>query len=109
MDSLPVLLLSSVARDDDDDQGEADMLAETIAMLLLSAQAGSGQAAAPAAGTRPAVNLDEVICRAAEPVVGSRVARRRICRTRAEWQAFEADRAQLRRDIQNAGKGPNNE
>ncbi len=85
------------------------MLAGTIALLLAGLQGGSGQAAAPAAGARPAQNLDQVICRAAEPVLGSRVARRRICRTRAEWQAFEDDRAQLRRDIQNAGKGPNNE
>jgi hypothetical protein len=81
------------------------MLTETIAILVAALQAG-GQSGAAAAPARPAVNLDEVICRAAEPILGSRVARRRVCRTRAEWQAFEDDRAQLRRDIQNAAKTP---
>ena len=89
------------------------MLAETIALLLLSSQAGTAPAATPApppaANARPAQNLDQVICRASEPVLGSRLARRRICRTRAEWMAFEDDRRQLRRDLQNAGKGYNNQ
>jgi len=87
------------------------MLAETIALLLMGSPAPAVPAAtpAPAANARPAPDLDEVICRAAEPVLGSRVARRRICRTRAEWQAFEDDRRQLRRDLMNAGKGGNNQ
>ena len=89
------------------------MLAETIALLLLGSQAGTAPATAPApapsANARPAQNLDQVICRASEPVLGSRLARRRICRTRAEWMAFEDDRRQLRRDLQNAGKGYNNQ
>ena len=85
------------------------MLAGTIALLLLSSQAATAQAPARAANARPAPNPDQMICRAPEPVLGSRVARRRICRTRAEWQAFEGDRAQLRRDIQNSSKGAGNE
>ncbi|HZF96496.1 MAG TPA: hypothetical protein VEZ20_16660 [Allosphingosinicella sp.] len=85
------------------------MLAGTIALLLLSSPAPTAPAAtpAPAANARPAPDPDEVICRASEPVLGSRVARRRICRTRTEWQAFEDDRRQLRRDLMNAGKGGN--
>ena len=67
----------------------------TIAMLLMAA-----------ASTPPAVrdgeDPDRVVCRASEPVLGSRVARRRLCRTVAEWRAFDADRAQMRRDL-NAG------
>ena len=85
------------------------MLSETIALLVLTLQAGGGQPTARA-GAAPALeNPDEMVCRAAEPVLGSRVARRRICRTRAQWRAFESDRAQLRRDIQDSAKGPNNE
>ncbi|HEX8642739.1 MAG TPA: hypothetical protein VF702_02365 [Allosphingosinicella sp.] len=66
----------------------------TITMLLLAAQG------APAAQPKAAENPDQVICRAPQPVLGSRVATRRVCRTRAEWRAFEADRAQYRRDLQ---------
>ncbi|HEX8643747.1 MAG TPA: hypothetical protein VF702_07515 [Allosphingosinicella sp.] len=75
------------------------MLSAIVAMFLL-ASPSSGAAPRPAS---PAVeNPDQVICRAPAPVLGSRVARRRICRTRAEWRAFEVDRAQMRRDL-NAG------
>ena len=77
------------------------MLLETFATILLMIQAA---ASPPPQGRIAAAteNPDEVICRAPEPRLGSRVARRRICRTRAEWRAFEADRAQYRRDL-NAG------
>jgi hypothetical protein len=92
------------------------MLTGTIAMLLFGLQGATAApataAATPTAAERRAAesaNLDQMICRASEPVLGSRVARRRICRTRAQWMAFEDDRAQLRRDIQNSGRGPNNE
>jgi hypothetical protein len=87
------------------------MLTGTIAMLLISLQGANASPPPTTAQQRAAdaANLDQVICRAAEPVLGSRVARRRICRTRAQWQSFEDDRAALRRDIQNSGKGPNNE
>jgi hypothetical protein len=83
-----------------------DMPTGTIFMLLLAGADAEGQARAgrPAAA---AEDPDQVICRQAEPVVGSRVARRRVCRTRAEWRAFEADRAQFRRDLQNSGRGNN--
>ena len=78
------------------------MLVGTIA-LMLAAGAGEMQNN----GTRRgAEDPDQMICRSPEPVLGSRVARRRICRTRAQWQAFEEDRAQMRRDIQNSSKDP---
>ena len=73
------------------------MLSEIIVMLLLAAPGSGGQSRPSTAATE---NPDQVICRAPEPVLGSRVARRRVCRTRAEWRAFEADRAQFRRDLQ---------
>ena len=73
------------------------MLTATIPMLFLIVAGGSEPRAAPAAE-----DPDRIICRAPEPVLGSRVARRRICRTLAEWRAFEEDREQMRRDL-NAG------
>jgi hypothetical protein len=44
---------------------------------------------------------DKVVCEQSEPVVGSRLQRKRRCMTKAEWQTYKADRAQLGRDIQN--------
>ena len=47
---------------------------------------------------------DKVICKREEqPVVGSRLRFKKTCKTAAEWQAFEHDREQLRRDIRNSG------
>lgn len=75
----------------------------TVALIVAGgaavAQAQTGTQNKSTTGGDP----DQTICRQSEPVLGSRVARRRICRTRAEWQAFEEDRQQLRRDLQNAG------
>ena len=72
------------------------MLIGIIALFLVTA------ASPPTPETSATENPDRVICRAPQPVLGSRVARRRICRTVAEWRAFEQDRAQMRRDL-NAG------
>ncbi len=83
------------------------MIAATIALMLLAAQGGQGSGAT--SGSRSAEDMDQVICRAPQPVLGSRVAQRRVCKTRAEWRAFEEDRAQLRRDIQNSGRMPNSD
>jgi len=41
-----------------------------------------------------------MICRAPRAELGSRLRMVRECRTAAQWQAFEQDRQQLRRDIQ---------
>ena len=43
---------------------------------------------------------DRMICRAPRAELGSRLRMVRECRTAAQWQAFEQDRQQLRRDIQ---------
>jgi hypothetical protein len=82
------------------------MLEGLATVLLMLAQASSSGAQSGTASHNKGTtggDPDQMICRAAEPVLGSRIARRRICRTRAQWQAFEADRQQLRRDLQNAG------
>jgi hypothetical protein len=86
------------------------MLSAIITLLLLTVQSGDSTpaAASPAPARTPAVAIadedpDQMICRQSEPVLGSRIARRRICRTRAQWRTFNEDRSQLRRDLQNAG------
>ena len=75
------------------------MLLEVLALFFAIAVSGSTP---PAPAISATEDPDRVVCRRAEPVLGSRVARRRICRTVAEWRAFEPDRAQMRRDL-NAG------
>jgi len=79
------------------------MIAAAIAMLALAAQPGQGSGNS---NSRPAEDPDQVICRAPQVILGSRVATRRVCKTRSEWRAFEEDRAQLRRDLQNSGRQP---
>jgi hypothetical protein len=53
------------------------------------------------AGAVPNADKDKIICQAPKPVLGSRVQTKRRCMTIIEWQAFAADRDQVRRDIQN--------
>ena len=79
------------------------MLAATLALMLMASGADDNQSRS-ANPSRAEDDPDRLICRAAEPVLGSRIARRRICRTVAQWRTFEADRAQLRRDLQNAAR-----
>lgn len=43
---------------------------------------------------------DKRICKRTQSAVGSRTKLFKVCKTAAEWQIFEADRQQLRRDIQ---------
>ena len=82
------------------------MLLETFAMLFLLVQGSANPASSQSGSVAVAENPDQIICRAAEPKLGSRVARRRMCRTRAQWRAYEADRQQLQRDLNNnAGCG----
>ena len=45
---------------------------------------------------------DKVICKKEDqPMLGTRLKFRRTCKTAAQWQAYENDREQLRRDISN--------
>ncbi len=47
---------------------------------------------------------DRPICRREELAIGSHVRTQRVCKTAAEWVIFDADRAQLRRDLQNSAR-----
>ena len=47
---------------------------------------------------------DKVICKKDEqPMLGTRLKFNKTCKTAAQWQAYENDREQLRRDLRNAG------
>jgi hypothetical protein len=45
---------------------------------------------------------ERLICRT-RPVLGSRIARQRVCRTAADWRLYETDLEQSRRDINDRG------
>jgi hypothetical protein len=70
----------------------------TMVALLMSA----GQAESPDAGATD----NKVICRS-QPQVGTRLRTKKLCKTKAEWRAMDADREQLRRDLGNSARGPN--
>ncbi len=70
-------------------------------VYAMIAALASAQPAAPAAGSsNPSDN--EITCRS-RPVLGSRISRQRICKTRAEWRAYDTDLEQSRRDIADRG------
>lgn len=60
-----------------------------------AAVAAAGPAPAPSANTRQARNPNEMVCENQE-VLGSRLATRRVCATRSEW---DDRRAQERQQI----------
>lgn len=66
---------------------------------------GADEGGAPAeAKTLAYKDPDEVLCRAADAPTGTRLGKRRICATRAEWDALSASaRAETER-IQDASK-----
>ena len=73
------------------------MISVLMATLLVNAEPASQSTSA-----------EKKTCRS-EPQVGSRVRKNRTCRTAAEWKQFEADRAQLRRDLVNSTHQNNNQ
>ena len=48
-------------------------------------------------------NPEKVSCKSS-PQLGSRIKTNRVCKTAAEWVIYDKDRAQLGRDIRNAGE-----
>jgi hypothetical protein len=42
---------------------------------------------------------DKMICKRGTPVLGTRLKTMRMCKTGAQWQAFEVDKEQARRDL----------
>lgn len=52
---------------------------------------------------------NKVVCQAAKPRIGSRVAMNKVCRTVQEWKLFGVDREQYRRDLQHKGMSPSSQ
>jgi hypothetical protein len=51
--------------------------------------------------TLASADPDKMICKRSQPVLGTRLKQMRMCKTSAEWKAYEMDREQARRDISN--------
>ena len=77
------------------------MLAMILFVSLSGSQAAT-QARAPEASPPPPPNPNRQICRS-RPIVGSRIAQQRICRTAAEWAIYDNDLEQSRRDLADRG------
>lgn len=54
--------------------------------------------------TKTGDDPNRVICRATEPVAGSRIPTKKVCRTIAEWKQHEIDLGNFRRDLQQSGQ-----
>lgn len=68
------------------------------------AQAASSQTSAQPPAAAQSVDMNEVICEKQE-VIGSRLAKKRVCRTRAEWaDAQRQDRQEIDRQQVQRGK-----
>ncbi len=79
-----------------------------LCALSVPALADSGTATTPAPTTKTAADPNRVICRKIE-VIGSRLDSKRVCRTKADWDAEQAanrqdlDRRQTLRDRNGGG------
>jgi hypothetical protein len=76
------------------------MLALILFVSLNAAQSVEDSTAAraePQPGSK-----ERLICRS-RPMLGSRIASRRVCKTVEEWRIYEADLEQSRRDINDRG------
>ena len=71
-------------------------------ILLLSTGAAIADFKAQAADPPPPPSRQRMICRT-RPVLGSRIAQQRVCRTAEEWRIYDADMEQSRRDIADRG------
>jgi len=75
-------------------------LAAAAALMMAAAPAMAGDTSTPTA--KPAKDPNQVVCEKQE-VLGSRVATKKVCKTRAEWaeqrrlEKQEIDRAQVNR------------
>lgn len=73
-----------------------------ICVSAISALAATLALTAPAAAqsgaiAQPSNNATEVVCRRLEAPTGTRLGRRNICKTQAEW---DAEQAQYRQEVQ---------
>ena len=70
------------------------------ATLAATAAAAQGPAGAPTQSTGLDNDPNQIIC-VNERITGSRVAQRRVCRTRQEWQAHREETRSVVNEVQN--------
>jgi len=75
-----------------------------LTFILFLALGGAQTAAEtiPTESTAEEPSRHRLICRS-RPVLGSRIARQRICKTEEEWRVYEDDLEASRRDINDRG------
>src|ERR687893_209066 len=65
----------------------------------------NAKAVEPRVPQSPLDDPDRVVCEAAKAATGSRLAKKRDCRTVAQWRVYNVDRERQRRDL--LGDGTN--
>jgi hypothetical protein len=80
------------------------MLTLILFLSLAGAQSAAASTETAAVDTAAAQesSRERLICRS-RPMLGSRIARQRVCKTEEEWRIYENDMAQSRRDINDRG------
>lgn len=74
-------------------------LALVVSLAADAVAISQKQGAAPPAAEP---SRQRLICRS-RPVLGSRIAQQRVCRTAEDWRVYETDLEQSRRDINDRG------
>ena len=67
--------------------------------IAQSQAASAAQTQAPATNSAPALDPNEKICQSQE-VTGSRLGKKRVCKTRAEWADFQLQERQTVEKVQ---------
>jgi hypothetical protein len=76
------------------------MLTPLVALLFVAAEP-----ATPALQVSAEPDNERLICRT-RPMLGSRIARQRVCKTAQEWRVYDEDLRQARRDNGDQSRGP---
>jgi len=77
----------------------ATVLGMSTPSFAQSQAPSSAQVEAPASSSAPALDPNEKICQSQE-VTGSRLGKKRVCKTRAEWADFQLQERQTVEKVQ---------
>ena len=81
--------------------GGVQATADTATTDAAATETAAAADTAPTEAT-PEPSRHRLICRS-RPMVGSRIARQRVCKTQEEWRIYENDLEASRRDINDRG------
>jgi len=84
----------------------ADDQTTTSGQTTTTGQTAMPPAAGDPSTTSDAPNLDQVECRELPPPTGTRLGARRICQTKRQWLALQADSQKTLNDMQRRGGSP---